>query len=320
MRVVKTSIVSGSAFGVRHSSQSLSRLHRHLLERRAPSARRRRKREAHARAFRPSDPVPLHRQHFFGPARQPVGGLEQLVGVVRDAEEPLLQLAYRDRRAAPPAAAIDDLLVGEDGVAARAPVDVRALAEREIALEHLQEQPLVPVVVVRQAGRDLALPGVADPDALKLTLHVGDVLERPRLRVHATFDCRVLGGQPERVPSERVQHIEPAHPFHARDDVADHVVADVSDVRVPRWVGKHLQAVELRPGVVLGDLEGTLAPPALLPLLFDCLGFVVGHDLSIIFDADGPKCRRPADSVPQDSVNTAVAESATFDLVQQRNR
>ena len=40
-------------------------------------------RELDARAFRPPDPVPLHRQDFLGPLRQAFGRLQQIVGVVR---------------------------------------------------------------------------------------------------------------------------------------------------------------------------------------------------------------------------------------------
>ena len=154
----------------------------------------------------------------------------------------------RDRRAAAPAAAVDDLLVGEHGLAARAPVHARAPPVRQAALEHPREQPLVPAVVVGQAGRDLALPGVADAQPLELPLHVGDVLERPRLGMDVVLDRGVLGRQAERVPAERMQHVEAAHPLRARDDVADHVVADVPDVRVPGRVREHLEAVELRLG------------------------------------------------------------------------
>ena len=82
-----------------------------------------REREFHASTFRPPDPVPLHRQDLLGPAGQLRCGIEQLVGIRRNPEEPLLQIASLDRRAATPAAAVHDLLVGEHRVVHRAPVD-----------------------------------------------------------------------------------------------------------------------------------------------------------------------------------------------------
>ena len=45
--------------------------------------------ELDACAFRPSDPVLLHRQHFFGPLAQLLDALEKIVGVFGDLEEPL---------------------------------------------------------------------------------------------------------------------------------------------------------------------------------------------------------------------------------------
>ena len=78
-------------------------------------------------------------------------------------------------------------------------------------------------------------------------------------RLMAAFSA----GRPERVPADRVQDVEAAHALVARDHVGDAVVADVADVDVARGVGQHLQAVELRPGRVLRDLEGAgLAPSA----------------------------------------------------------
>ena len=186
-----------------------------------------------ARAFGSPDPVALHDDDFFGPVGQRLEAGQELVGVLRDAEEPLLQLACDDHRAAAPAAAVNDLLVGQHRVVDRTPVDGRALAVGETALEHLQEDPLVELVVVRQAGRDLALPGVADAEALQLPLHVGDVVERRLLGVGAGLDRGVLRRQTEGVPTERMQHVEAAHPLGPRHDVADDVIADVTDVRVP---------------------------------------------------------------------------------------
>ena len=223
------------------------------------------------------NPVLLHRQHFFRPLAQLLDAFQQVVCVLRDLEEPLLQIARGDGGAAPPASAVDDLLVGQDGLVLLAPVDRRAPAVRQPALVHLDEQPLVPLVVGRLAGGELALPRVADAQALELPLHVGDVGERRRLGMNAALDGRVFGRQAERVPAERMQHVVAAQPLRARHDVADDVVADVSDMRVTRRIREHLETVELRPRRIFSDLERARARPAFLPLLVECLRFVVGH-------------------------------------------
>ena len=249
-------------------------------------------REFHARPFRSPDPVLLHCQNLLGPSRQPFGRLQQFVGVRRDAEEPLLEVACRDRCPAAPARPIHDLFVGQDRIAARTPVDRRPLAIRQIALQHPQEQPLIPSVVLGKTGGNLPFPRVADADALKLPFHVLDVVERPLFRMRPVLDSGILRGHPERVPAERVQDVEPTHPLQPRHHVADHVVAHVSYVRMPRGIRKHFQAIELRAVCLLGHLEGARRPPALLPFLLDTLGLVLGHDLTIIADGRRASGRR----------------------------
>jgi hypothetical protein len=61
-----------------------------------------------------ADPVALHRLDVRGPA-DVLEIVQQAVGVVGDAEEPLLELARLDEVAAALAAAVDDLLVGQHG-------------------------------------------------------------------------------------------------------------------------------------------------------------------------------------------------------------
>ena len=133
------------------------------------------------------------------------------------------------------------------------------------------------LVVVRQARGQLAPPRVADAEALQLALHVGDVAERGRLGMNAALDRGVLRGQAEGVPPERVQHVEALQPLQARDDVADDVVADVPDVRVPGRIREHFQAVELRLGVILGNFKRMGRGPMLLPLLVEFLRMIVSH-------------------------------------------
>jgi len=240
-------------------------------------------RELDSRALRAADPVPLHDDDLLGPVGQRIEPGQQLVSVGGDAEEPLLEFARLDDRAAAPAdATLEDLLICQDGLIDRAPVHRRALAIGQPALEHLQEDPLVELVVLGQAGGNLAVPGVADAQPLQLPLHVRDVVERRLLRMRAGLDRRVLRRQPEGVPPERMQHVVAAHPLHPRHDVADDVVADVAHVRVPGGIREHLERVELRARRVHFDLERVRRGPFVLPFLVERLGLVVGHATSIL--------------------------------------
>ena len=238
-------------------------------------------RKLDARALRPADPVALHHDDLFRPVGQRLQPLQELVGVGGNPEEPLLEIAGHDHRPAAPARALDHLLVGQHRLAARTPVDGRALPVGETALEHLQEDPLVELVVLGQAGGDFALPGVADAEPLQLPLHVRDVVERRGLRRRAGLDGRVLSRKAEGVPAEGMEDVEAAQPFRARHHVADDVVADVPDVRVARGVGEHLEAVVLRPRRVFRDLERARGGPLLLPLLVQLLRFVIRHAGSV---------------------------------------
>src|SRR5262249_7055332 len=150
------------------------------------------------------DPVALHGEDALRPAGQAVEVAQELVGIRRDAEEPLLELALDDRRVAPPAAAVLDLLVGEHGLAAGAPVDERPPPVGEAALEHAYEEELLPAVVARVAGRDLPLPVVGETEPPQLAAHVIDVVVGPARRVDAVLDRGVLRGQTEGVPAHRV--------------------------------------------------------------------------------------------------------------------
>src|SRR5439155_17989636 len=89
-------------------------------------------REGDLRALRAADPVGLQYAHALGP----VQALEaqQLVRVFRDPVEPLRHLPLLDRRVAALAAAADDLLVRDDRLVARAPVDRRLAAICEAVL------------------------------------------------------------------------------------------------------------------------------------------------------------------------------------------
>ncbi len=81
--------------------------------------------EGDAGALGPADPVALHELDLLGPV-DTVEVVGQAVGIRRDAHLPLAEVAPEDREvAALGAALVGDLLVGEHGAEAGAPVDRR---------------------------------------------------------------------------------------------------------------------------------------------------------------------------------------------------
>ena len=161
-----------------------------------------------SRPSRAADPVLLHQPDFFRPAVELVERGEQVLRIVADLEEPLRQLALLDRRAGAPAAAVDDLLVGEHGHVDRVPVHLGLLALDQPGLEEVEEHPLLVLVIGRVAGRDLAAPVERQPHRLELLLHRGDVGVGPFLGMDLALHGGVLGRHAEGVPAHRVQHVQ----------------------------------------------------------------------------------------------------------------
>ena len=98
-------------------------------------------------AFGSPDPVALHDRIGSGQSSAPV--LQQFVGVLGDGKEPLLHHHLDDGLLVALVLAVDDLLVGEDGLERGRPVDHRLARVGDVVLEHLLEEPLGPLVVRR---------------------------------------------------------------------------------------------------------------------------------------------------------------------------
>ena len=200
-------------------------LHRRVLER-----------EGKAQAFGAADPVLLHDPDFFRPALETIERREQIVGEVRDLEEPLRQLAALDQRARAPAPALDHLLVGEHGLVDRVPVHVGFGAIDEAHAVEIEEETLLPRVILEIAGGELAAPVDGQAHVLELLAHRRDVGVGPFARMHALLARGVLGGQPEGVPAHRMQHVETLRALEAGDHVAHRVVAHVPHVDAARGI------------------------------------------------------------------------------------
>ncbi len=222
-------------------------------------------------AHRAADPVALHLDDLLRPeALELVQVVEQPVGVVRDPEVPLRELLLDHLGAAALAVPVDDLLVGEHRLVVGAPVDGALLAVGEPALIEPLEEPLVPAVILGVARVQHPRPVERDAVVLEAVALLSDVLVRPLDRVGAAFDGGVLGGEPERVPADGVEHVVAAVAPEARHDVGVEVVLGVAHVQVARRVREHRQDVLARPLVVVpAGTERVSLRPARLPLRLD---------------------------------------------------
>src|SRR5712672_765930 len=91
-------------------------------------------REPHTRADGFADPIALHGDDAVGPGAFKFFQIfKELIGVVSGLQKPLLDFTGLDERifVAPAVAAVDHLLVGQDGAALRAPVDAALFAISE---------------------------------------------------------------------------------------------------------------------------------------------------------------------------------------------
>ena len=236
-------------------------------------------REAHAGRF--ADPVGLHRPYSLGPAGQfIVDMVEQFFGVVGDAGVVHRDFALFDQRARSPAAAVDDLLVGEYCFIDRVPIYGAGFFVDDALLKHLQKHPLIPLVVLGLASGHLARPVDCQSHRLHLLLHVLDIGIRPLRRWHVVGHRRVFGRHAERIPAHRHQHVVTVHAQVAHHHIVDRVITHMAHVQLAGRVGQHRASVEfflwiaVRVGRVFGDFVGIDGAPVGLRIFFDVGGMV----------------------------------------------
>ena len=203
--------------------------------------------------------------------------VDQAVCVGRDAEHPLAALLADDGRAAALADALHDLLVCQDALAGGTPVDGHLGLVGQTLFEHLQEDPLGPLVVGRIGGVHLAVPVEAVAEGLELGAEDAHVPLGDGAGMDVVLDGVVLGGQAEGVVADREQDVIALHALLAGDHVQRRRGAGVTDVQTDAGRERELdQGVEL--GLVGADLRlvDLLIQPVFLPFGLD-LGKVVFH-------------------------------------------
>ena len=138
------------------------------------------------------------------------------------------------------------------------------------ASEHLQEGPLGPLVVVRVAGAELAVPVEGETDAVQLAAVAGHVVVRGLLRVLAGLDGVLLGREAEGVVAHRMEDVEALQALVAGKDVTGDVSQRMSDMQArARRIREHVQDVIFRFGAVGLSLVRLVLSPPILPLSFN---------------------------------------------------
>ena len=229
-------------------------------------------RKADPGALAAADPVALHLLHAVRPV-EPVEPRQQPLGIRGDAQHPLPHGLADHRVAAALALAVDHLLVGQHRAQRRAPVDRHFGHVGQPALVELEEDPLRPAIIVRVAGRDLAVPVVRKAQRPDLAAERVDVARGGVARVRAGLDRVLLGRQAERVPAHRMQDVEAAHPLVAGQNVRRGIAFRMPYVQPGRTgVGKHVEDVVFGLGAVDLGPESLVLQPVPLPLGLDVPG------------------------------------------------
>ena len=197
--------------------------------------------------------------------------VDQAVGILGDGQHPLALFLADDLAAAALADALHNFLVGQHALAAGAPVHGHGGLIGQALLEHLQEDPLGPLIIVGIRGVHHPVPVEAVAQHFQLAGEVGDILPGDDGRMDVVLDGVVLRGQAEGVKADGEQHVVALHPLLAADDVHGGEGTGVAHVEaLTGGIGELDEAVELLPGLVPGDSgEGLFLQPLLLPFLFN---------------------------------------------------
>ena len=126
---------------------------------------------------------------------------QQFFGIIGDLEKPAVHLPRHDRLIAAPAGAVDDLFIGQDGLAGFAPVDGGHLLVDDALFLHLEKEQLFPAVICGVAGGDLPLPVIGKAELAQLVAHVIDVVIGPAWPDGCCFSGRHFPPADRRRPS-----------------------------------------------------------------------------------------------------------------------
>ena len=138
-----------------------------------------------------------------------------------------------------------------------------------IAVEHLDERPLRPFVILGVTSAHLPVPVIRKADFVQLLAVTGNVFLRGHGRVLPGLDGVLFRRQTIGIKAHRVQHIESFQALVPGINVRSNVAQRMPHVKpCPRRIGKHVKHVKFRLSRVNVHFIGSVLFPELLPLLF----------------------------------------------------
>ena len=195
---------------------------------------------------------------------------EQLIRILGNAEIPDLFGLLNDITVADIALTALRILIGENDLAGGAVVDHGLIAEYESVLEHLEEDPLCPLVIAFLCGIDHARPVKGEADALELTGKLLDVFIGHLTRMYAGFDRGVFSRQTVSIEADREEDIIALQSALSADDLKAGISLDVTDVHtVAGGIREFNERIELFLIRAVHSAEGLVLIPVILPLFFD---------------------------------------------------
>ena len=233
-----------------------------------------------------SDPVFLLRLDALRVINQ-VKVINQALGVSGNLQHPLgLNLADYFT-AATFADAVDNLFVGENAFAGGTPVYGHLFFICEAVLEHLQKNPLGPLIILRVGCVNLARPVERKTQRLKLAFEPCHILFCDNGGVNVVFNRVVFAGKTERIPPDGVKHVVALHAAFARNDIHCRVRTGMADVQaLPRWIWELNQRIILWFAGIVGSMESPRLFPAVLPLFFNLFRIVFHCHSPLFLDSE----------------------------------
>ena len=138
------------------------------------------------------------------------------------------------------------------------------------AAEHFQESPLRPLIIIRVAGAEFAVPVEGEANAVQLLTVAGHVVVGGLFRMLSCLDGVLLGRKAEGIVAHGMQYVEALQPRVAGEDIAGDIAQRMAHMQArTTGVREHVQHVIFGfVGIYTGTVGLVLGPP-LLPLLLN---------------------------------------------------